>query len=285
MIIPLWPDGPPTRFDDMPPETRYISELDPAAPGSAMYRNVSEPTLTVVAPAAGTSNGVGVIVMPGGGWTIHAWTHEGTAVADWLTPLGYTVFLVKYRVQPSEADQAAFEQRWAAGGNARAGLIRRQDKPSAISDLVATDVYLQARAAAAADGRRAIAIVRERATEFGIRPEALGMLGFSAGGFAIVDIALDPQAEQVAFIAPIYGGEIEGRPVPADAPPLFTAVAQDDVLVRMVEGVHAAWTDADRPAEIHSFRRGNHGFGMLQRGLPVDRWVDLCLAWLEDLAL
>jgi acetyl esterase/lipase len=88
----------------------------------------------------------------------------------------------------------------------------------------------------------------------------------------------------LAFIAPIYGGETCGAPVPADAPPLFTAVAQDDLLVRIVEGLHADWSAADRPSELHEFRRGGHGFGMVRQGLPSDAWNDLFLAWLSDLS-
>jgi hypothetical protein len=62
-------------------------------------------------------------------------------------------------------------------------------------------------------------------------------------------------------------------------------VAQDDILVKIVEGLHADWTAADRPAELHSFGRGGHGFGMVRQGLPSDRWTDLFAAWLADLAL
>jgi len=108
------------------------------------------------------------------------------------------------------------------------------------------------------------------------------MIGFSAGAFLAVDVALDPRAEQLAWIAPIYGGETQGAPVPDDAPPLFTAVAQDDILVNIVEGLHADWSTAGRPSEIHAFARGAHGFGMIKQGLPSDRWTDLFLAWLDD---
>ena len=54
---------------------------------------------------------------------------------------------------------------------------------------------------------------------------------------------------------------------------------------RIVEGLHAEWTRADRPAELHRFARGAHGFGMVRQGAPSDRWPDLFLAWLADLAL
>ena len=110
--------------------------------------------------------------------------------------------------------------------------------------------------ACADDGRRAIELVREHAERFGVVADTVGMIGFSAGAFLAVDIALDPRAAQLAFIAPIYGGETRGKPVPADAPPMFTAVAQDDILVRIVEGVHAEWSAADRPVGAARVRPG-----------------------------
>jgi acetyl esterase/lipase len=288
-VLRLWPDGPPTVIAGVPDEAEYDAPAG-VAEGTRFLRNISDPTLSVFAPAEGTANGIGVIVMPGGGWTISAWTHEGLDVAAWLTGLGYHAFLLKYRVRASPADQAEFEAGMAAVDGVHAAPWPKADKPAAISDLIggASPVatgYAAAREACADDGRRAIELVRERASRWGLRPGALGLLGFSAGAFLCVDVAVDPRAEPVAFIAPIYGGETRGAAVPVDAPPLFTAVAQDDVLVRIVEGVHAEWTAADRPAELHVFQRGSHGFGMVEQGTPSDRWADLFLAWLEDLHL
>ncbi len=108
------------------------------------------------------------------------------------------------------------------------------------------------------------------------------MVGFSAGAFLAVDVALDPRDAPLAFVGAIYGGETLGTPVPPDAPPLFTVVAQDDILWKIVEGVHADWSDADRPSELHVFARGGHGFGMVRQGSPSDRWTDFFLAWLDD---
>ena len=280
-IIKLWPDGPPTRIDGVPDEVEYPVQAG-VAKGTTFLRNISEPTLTVFAPAAGSSNGVGVIVVPGGGWTINAWTHEGLDVASWLAALGYTAFLLKYRVQASPADQAAFEAAMAAIDAGLAVPRPSAQKPRAIGDLISTPAYIAAREACADDGRRAIELVREHTDRFGLRPDAIGMIGFSAGAFLAVDVALDPRAPQLAFIAPIYGGETQGATVPADAPPLFTAVAQDDILVKIVEGLHADWSAADRPSELHVFARGAHGFGMVKQGMPSDRWTDLFLAWMDD---
>jgi acetyl esterase/lipase len=281
--IALWPDGPPTLIEGVPDEVAYEVQTG-VAKGTTFLRNISEPTLSVFTPPARTTNGRGVIVVPGGGWTINAWSHEGIDVAHWLTPLGFTAFVLKYRVQASNPDQAAFEAQAATVDADLAAITSKAMKPRAIADLISTNAYLRARAVAVEDGRRAIALTREHAARFGVRPETLGMIGFSAGAFLAVDVALDPRAEQLAWIAPIYGGETQGAPVPDDAPPLFTVVAQDDVLVNIVEGLHADWAAADRPSEIHAFARGAHGFGMVEQGLPSDRWTDLFLAWLDDLA-
>ncbi|HWF16041.1 MAG TPA: dienelactone hydrolase family protein [Acidimicrobiales bacterium] len=245
--------------------------------------------MTVFAPQ-GSGNGMGVIVVPGGGWTVSAWTHEGLDVAPWLTALGYTVFLLKYRVRATDPDPLVFEAQQAALDAGLATGLATRVWPRAISDLISTGSaleapYLEARTACADDGRRAIELVREHAERFGVRADTVGMIGFSAGAFLIVDVALDPRAEQVAFIAPIYGGETRGAAIPAEAPPLFTAAAQDDILIRIVERLHADWTAANRSSELHVFARGAHGFGMVHQGLPSDQWTDLFIAWLSDLGL
>jgi acetyl esterase/lipase len=283
-IIRLWPDGPPAVIEGVPDEVAYPAPGGVAA-GTTFLRNVSDPTLTIFTPRDGTGNGVGVIVAPGGGWTLLAWVHEGLDVARWLAAHGYTAFLLKYRVQASDPDQAAYDARMAAIDSLHATPAPTADRPTAISDLVSTERYLAARGAAADDGRRAIELVRELAPTYGLRPAALGLIGFSAGAFLAVDVALDPRGEPLAFIAPIYGGETCGDPVPDDAPPLFTAVAHDDILRRIVEGLHLDWSAADRPSELHVFARGAHGFGMVEQGMPSDRWSDLFLAWLDDLGI
>lgn len=282
-VITLWPDGPPTRIENVSAEVAYQVRSGVAA-GTTFLRNISEPTLTVFAPP-GAANGVGVIVVPGGGWTINAWTHEGLDVARWLTTLGYTAFVLKYRVQSSGSDQDAFEARMAAVDTILAAGLQAGKLPRRMDDLLSTERYLEARAACADDGRRAVELVREQAGRFGVRAGSVGMIGFSAGAFLAVDITLDPRAEPLAFIASIYGGETRGTAVPEDAPPLFGAVARDDILVRIVEGLHADWSAAGRSSELHVFARGAHGFGMIRQGLPSDRWTELFVAWLEDLRL
>jgi acetyl esterase/lipase len=281
-IISLWPDGPPSRLEASPPEGAYRTAMGVAGE-KTILRNVSEPTLAVYRPREGQANDVGVIVCPGGGWRILAWEHEGTEVVKWLTDRGYTAFLLKYRIRatpPAQADYDAEMMKLYAGID-----MTRTARTAfrSMGEIVPYETIRAAREAAADDGRRAIAIVRERASEWGLDLSSLGMIGFSAGAFLTVDVAMDPRAPQLAWVAPIYGGETLDRPVPADAPPMFTALAQDDALLyRVVEKLYADWTDAGRSAEMHIWRRGQHGFGMIRQEAPVDRWIDLFHDWLSD---
>jgi acetyl esterase/lipase len=84
------------------------------------------------------------------------------------------------------------------------------------------------------------------------------------------------------FAAPIYAGYRTATPVPKDAPPLFIALADDDELVAPISGarLYEAWHAAGKPAELHIFARGGHGFGMKKQNLPSDSWIDLFKTWL-----
>jgi dienelactone hydrolase len=281
-VIRLWPDGPPSSLLDVGSEITFPS---PAifGPETDMLRNVSDPSLTVFAPDPAKANGVGVIVCPGGAWRVLAWEHEGITPARWLAARGYTALLLKYRVRGSPSDPAEFAAQVSKMAASMPTAIPDAKAPRTLADGMRDETVPRAREVAAEDGRRAVEIVRARAAEWGVKPNRIGMIGFSAGAFLAADLAMDPRGAPLAFVAPIYGGETQGRPVPLDAPPLFTAVAQDDRLFfRVVEGLYADWSSADRPAELHIFTRGGHGFGVRKRGLPVDRWVDLLGDWLAD---
>ncbi|HEY2357814.1 MAG TPA: alpha/beta hydrolase [Phenylobacterium sp.] len=281
-VIDLWPDAPARTIEGVPPESTFRPPAGLAA-DTTMLRNVSKPTLTVYRPQPGQANGGSVVVCPGGGWSILAWEHEGTDVAEWFVSRGYTAFLLKYRVSATPEDPADFAKQMARNDGLLSEPLTAAKAPTAMGQIVRDEKLLHAREVAADDGRRALAVVRERAADYGLDPDRVGMIGFSAGAFLIVDVAMDPQGPPPAFIAPIYGGETGGRPVPADAPPLFTVIAHDDrLLFHMVEGLYLDWSAADRSSELHIFARGQHGFGMVRQGAPSDRWIDLLGAWLTD---
>jgi acetyl esterase/lipase len=282
-VIRVWPEGPPSKLKSVGPEVTFRAAVGSAG-DVAMLRNVSEPTLSVFRPAK--PNGVGVIVCPGGGWRILAWEHEGIDVATWLTAHGNTAFLLKYRVHGTPAAPADYDA-WEVKLISQIDLTRNgRTAFRSMGEIAPYEIFRVAREAAADDGRRAVAMVRERAKEWDLGPGKIGMIGFSAGAFLVADVAVDPRVAPLAFAASIYGGETQGRPVPQDAPPLFTVVAQDDfVAYRMIEGLYSDWTDAGRSAELHIYRRGKHGFGMVNQGAPSDGWINLFHEWLADQAL
>jgi acetyl esterase/lipase len=71
--------------------------------------------------------------------------------------------------------------------------------------------------------------------------------------------------------------------VPEDAPPMFIAAASDDNLGLAPDSVavYEKWRTAHKPAELHMYAKGGHGFGMRKHGLPVDHWIDRFSEWME----
>ena len=271
-VVPLWPES----LASAEPEIAFRA---PAAGGgeTTMLRNVSVPSLTVFRPDAAKANGVGVIVCPGGGWRLLAWEHEGVDLAS-LQAHQSRVRGVSSEVSPrrdARRPRTSTPGSWPASPPAstrtRRPPRRRVRWPA--SSPMATPPACASWPPKTAG--RALTIVRERASEWGVRQGRVGMVGFSAGAFLASDVAMAPGGQPLAFVAPIYGGETRGAPVPADAPPLFTVIAQDDrMLFKVVEGLYADWSNADRRAEVaHLHQRRPrlwHGSTGPARG-PLDR--------------
>jgi acetyl esterase/lipase len=110
---------------------------------------ISRPRMAVFRPVR--PNGSAVMITPGGGYKWVVVDKEGYELGRWLSARGYTVFVLFYRL-PGEG--------WAAGSN----------------------VVLQ-------DTQRAMRLIRHRAANYGIDPERVAAMGFSAGGHACADLA------------------------------------------------------------------------------------------------
>jgi dienelactone hydrolase len=139
----------------------------------------------------------------------------------------------------------------------------------------------------AADGARAVGVVRQCASEWGFKSDRVGIIGFSAGRTVAVATALRhvplTRPDFVAAIYPAPGGPVL---VPTDAPSLFLALANDDDLaVGASVPLYSAWRAAECPVELHVFSQGGHGFGLRKQGLASDRWSDLFEDWLRSRGL
>ncbi len=139
---------------------------------------------------------------------------------------------------------------------------------------------------AIADAKQAIAYVRKHATELGVAPDKVGIIGFSAGGTLAVASVFDYTTENHPdFVAPIYAyvPPVLASAVLKDAPPIFIAAATDDELhlVPMSINLYNKWLAAGLSAEIHIYSKGGHGFGMNKQGQPSDTWIDRFGDWLQ----
>ncbi len=231
-------------------------------------RNVVNPTLTPVLPDPAKATGVAVIIAPGGGFRGLAIDHEGFEVARWLADRGIAVFVLKYRVIATPRDAGTYLQSVMQSMAGRTPEeIFRDPTPEALEDALA-----------------AIRLVRQRSAEWHVAPGKLGFVGFSAGAVATlgVGLAADP-ATRPDFIAPIYP-PMAARPIPADAPPMFLAIALDDPLFGQGKplGLIQSWRDAKRPLEVHLYEKGGHGFGMSGRFAGAALWIDEFYAWLKE---
>jgi acetyl esterase/lipase len=250
---------------------------------SGMARNVVVPTVTVFQPEPGTAHGTALIVAPGGAFRFLMMDKEGYDMARWLARRGVTAFVLRYRLAhmpESDADMLAFMQNLVK--------VLPQQARTEEAPPVGDEPSEAARAWAEEDGRQTIRFIRRNASRWALNADRIGIAGFSAGGGVAVSAAMKHDAEsRPDFVAGIYPGYRRGIVAPADAPPLFIAIGDEDILVPPISGarLYEARHKAGRVAELHIFARGQHGFGMSQQHLPSDAWADIFERWLASLGL
>lgn len=224
--------------------------------------NIHFPTLTAFLPPKDKANGIAIIVVPGGGLAKLGFQSGGVEPAQFLCERGYAAFVLKYR------------------------LPREVGLPYKIEEQLPQD------------GQRSIRLVRSRALEFGIDPEKVGMLGFSAGG-ELVSItsyksgagapnAADPVDRlngKPNFQMLVYPGPV-GIPskLPKDAPPAFMLIAADDPHTSVLLNLMQRFREVGVDYEAHIYARGGHGFGMGKRAKSesIQHWPERMLDWLND---
>jgi acetyl esterase/lipase len=262
-VIPLYPGKAPGSPQLTYPEKQYFSK----SWNTLVVTNVTQPTLTLFKPFAGLKNGTAIVICPGGGFMALSINSEGADVARYLAAKGVTAFVLKYRLAHTGED-----------GTQEFNLLYA-DRPK-FDEAMKSVTPL-----AIADGSAAVTYVRQHASEWGISPDRVGIIGFSAGGAITAEVAMHYAPEgRPAFVAPIYLGGLQiDSPVPLDAPPMFIAAATDDQLGLAPQSVdlYQKWTAAHKSAELHMYAKGGHGFGMRKQNLPTDHWIDRFADWLQ----
>lgn len=251
--------------------------------GILRVSKITKPTLTIFLATKEIANGTAVIIYPGGGYRINAIEHEGMDVAKKFNEMGISAFVLKYRI-PNDAT-----------------MEKKEVGP------------LQ-------DAQQAIKIVRERASEWNIDPNRIGIMGFSAGGhlasttgthFNKSFIPNEPKTnlrpDFMILIYPVISFQdsiahsgsreqlIGQHPskdqidyfsnelqITKETPPTFLVHATDDNVVK-VENSVAFYSNLIKnkvPAELHIYQRGGHGFG-LNNKTTSDNWMDRCKNWMS----
>jgi acetyl esterase/lipase len=237
--------------------------------GDPFVRNVSRATLTPFLPERSKANGAAVIVAPGGAFRILSMGNEGWEVAQALNARGVAAFVLKYRLMPTAPDWAEFDK-----GNPLTAPSPGA-KPGAPPALPPVTLPLE-------DAAAAFKLVRARAQEWNIDPKRIGMMGFSAGAGTTMAATLQSTEIKPAFIAPIYGS-LRHVEVPADAPPMFVALAADDPLFGKSDfALISDWQKAGRPVEFHLYQNGGHGFGLGNPPKTSTGWFPQFMLWLES---
>ena len=234
--------------------------------------NVTDPVIIPYLPAAGAQTGAAVLVCPGGGFSALSWNNEGPQVAEWLSAHGIAAFVLKYRTSyaggtPEEVQMSA---DYTYGGKRpddtyRALAARNREIADGQGDI---------RALAVADAKAAMKYIRQHAAEYGVDPERIGMVGFSAGAALALEVLYDHDAEsRPNLVGSIYGAMVQAR-FPEDPCPLFIAATQYEIN-GLASDLYGMWCRNRLPSELHSFVNARHGFGYRPNGAPENLWITL----------
>jgi len=274
-VVPLWPGAAPDETGNIGPEKVVMSpKLDrkqvEVTESTRMITGVTNPTVTIYRPTKDKDIGTAILICPGGGYWNLYWELEGEEVAVWLNSLGVTGIILKYRVP------------------------RRSDEPKA-----------EPARRPLQDAQRAISLVRSKAREWGIDPQRIGTVGFSAGGHLAIATAtsferrtyeplddIDKISCRPDFAVLVYPGYLKakerdelapGLRIPAGTPPIFLAHGGDDLISPPQHSVvmYLALKNAGVPAELHIYATSAHDFGVRKSDHPCSTWTDACANWLR----
>ncbi|REL38000.1 alpha/beta hydrolase [Rhodohalobacter sp. SW132] len=253
--------------EDQPsPETWFRQWGDP------MARNISTATLTPFLPDPDIANGAAVIVAPGGGFRWLSLSNEGWQVAEALAERGIAAFVLKYRLHPTPELLDDFRESMNRTFEAASDTSSQEEEPPSRPRRNLSDQL--------EDAEAAYNMIVERADEWGVDTDRLGMIGFSAGAGLTMYSTLNSEIMELAFIGPIYGG-MNAVEVPENAPPMFNVIAADDFLFHGEIGIIQSWFEADVPVEFHLYQNGGHGFGLGNPDRTSNRWFDAFIHWLD----
>ncbi len=279
-IIKLWSEAIPGSTLN----PSYVETAEKGTDNITRVFRVSDPELIVYPAAEDKATGAAVIICPGGGYHILAIDHEGDKVAKWLSELGITAFVLKYRL-PSD-------------------MIMMDKETGPLQDAI-----------------KAMRIVRGDAKKWNINSEKIGIMGFSAGGHLASTLsthynekiytlanAKSARPDFSILIYPVISMEASithmgsrtnllgkdptedkiryfsnDQMVDKNTPPAFLVHAGDDSGVPVQNSINyfLALKEYNIPVEMHIYEKGGHGFGMKKSDSTTSNWTEDCEHWLR----
>lgn len=265
--IPVWPDLAPGETTKKTGDALPARETD--NPPITRVENITSPTLDLFPAPADKANGVGVLILPGGGFGKVVPDMEGSEAAEWLNQLGISAYVLNYRTTTG-ADEPVTEKPWL--------------RP-------------------VQDSQRALKHLRANADEFGFDPEKIGLLGFSAGGqvaaihatnenvfYDAID-EVDGASHRPDFLILIYPWRVADEKtetlmpeiVPSEkTPPGFIVHTDDDKSSSLGAAlIYLGMKKHGVSGELHVYQSGGHGYGTRDRpDSVIGTWTDRATDWL-----
>jgi acetyl esterase/lipase len=145
------------------------------------------------------------------------------------------------------------------------------------------------------DAQRALSLIRSKSDEYGIDPQKIGVIGFSAGGHLAANISTHYKKETMTdhidsvsckpdfeILVYAYSSPLVND-IDENTPPTFLAHAGDDSKVPVMQSVdfYAALEKHKVPAELHIYEKGEHGFALREIDKPVNNWAKSCIDWMR----
>lgn len=281
-VVPLWTGSAPgsrgasitRKIDDQSSDPAHLDRW---------VTGIDAPALVVRRPAR--PNGAAVLLVPGGGYGFLSYDNEGISQAEWLNARGITAFILLYRLPGEGWDRrevVPLQDAQRAMRVIRANAAGFGIDPARVAVLgFSAGGHLAG--SLATRHSEAVYDPADAADRLSARPVLAGLVypvvslaeGFTHGGSR--DNLLGAGSSDAAR----RHGSVENR-VTAETPPVFLVHASDDGLVPVENSLafYSAMHAANRPAEMHLFDEGGHGFGVrLPAALPASRWPDLFHAY------
>ena len=259
-VIYLWPGKVPGETEE-----KHEPVQHPNTEGNTIrLTDVTNPALIVYPADPKNNNGAGVVVLPGGGYSILSYNKEGTEIAEWLNKLGYTAFVLQYRV-PQKQEGALQDLQRALR------LIRSQaDKWKLNKDKLGVLGF----SAGGSLSARASTRYRDQT-------------------YTPVDKAdsLSSRPDFALLIYPAYLDKGENRSLTPElkvnkiTPPMFIFGTADDKYGNSSLVMATALRDADVPVELHLLATGGHGYGMRPGNVAAESWPLFAEAWLKNIVM